>query len=151
MNEIEQAQKMFGEGHSCSQSILATFADRFNLDRVTALKLACSFGGGMGRQGMTCGAVTGSIMVLGLAAGRVDPEDEAARDRSDALVQEFFRRFKEKHTTLNCNELTGVEMACPEARTEANEAGTFDNVCPGLVGFAAEVVTELLELEKSGQ
>ena len=77
----------------------------------------------------------------------MDPEDEAARDRSDALVQEFFRRFQEKYNVMSCNELTGVDMSDPEARACGKEDGAYERVCPGVVGFAAELVTELLELE----
>jgi len=172
MAEASKAQKMFEDGHACSQAVLTAFAHRYNLPEELALKLSCSFGGGMGRQGMTCGAVTGALMVLGLAAGggmgrqgmtcgavtgalmvlglaagRVDPDDDAAREKNDVLVQEFFRRFQDKHNTLICNELTGIEMSCPDARTLGKEDGRFDQVCPGVVGFAAELVTELLEID----
>lgn len=147
MNEIKKAQMLFDEGHACSQSILTAFAGRYNLSSEMALRLAGSFGGGMGRQGMTCGAVTGALMVLGLHAGRLDPDDESSRDRNDALVQEFFRRFRDKFNTLDCNELTGLEMSCPAARDQGNKDGTFEKICPEIVCFAAEQVTELLEWE----
>jgi len=147
MREIDTAKKMFDDGHACSQAMLAAFAERYGLTQDLALKLATSFGGGMGRQGLTCGAVTGALMVLGLDAGRVDLEDDAARERTDALVEEFLRRFQEKHNYLNCNELTGVQMQDPEARAQAKEDGTFAAVCPGVVGYAAELVTELLEYD----
>ncbi len=146
MSEIEKAQQMFADGHTCSQAILTPFAARYGLPRELALKLACPFGGGMGRQGLTCGAVTGALMVLGLDAGRVELEDEAARERTDALVQEFFRRFQERHNALSCNELTGVQMSDAVARARGKEDGSFERVCPGVVGFAAELVTELLEI-----
>ncbi len=102
----------------------------------------------MGRQGMTCGAVTGALMVLGLETGRVDPDDDGAREQNDALVQDFFGRFQEKYKTLNCNELTGVQMSCPEARAQGKEDGSFERVCPGVVDFAAELVEELLNIPK---
>lgn len=147
MKESETAQKLFEEGHACSQAFLTAYAHHYGLSEEMALKLACSFGGGMGRQGLTCGAVTGALMVLGLDAGRTDPDDDAARDKNDALVQSFFKRFREKYNTLNCNELTGVEMAIPEARAKGKEDGKFQQVCPDVVGFAADLVTELLEID----
>ena len=147
MTEIKMAEKMFAEGHTCSQAVLTAFAHRYNLPQETALRLACSFGGGMGRQGLTCGAVTAALMVLGLDAGRVDVDDETSRDRNDALVQEFFRRFQKKFKTIDCNELTGIQMSCPDTRALAKEDGTFDKVCPAVVGYAAELVIELLGLE----
>lgn len=147
MSEISKAKKMFDDGHACSQAMVAAFASRYDLPEELALKVAGSFGGGMGRQGMTCGAVTGALMVIGLEAGQVELDDDASRDRTDALVQTFFKRFQAEYKTLNCNELTGVEMSCSEARAKGKEDGRFKQVCPGLVGFAAELVSELLEIK----
>ena len=141
----QTARRYFQQGHACSQSVLATFASRYGLDQTTALKLAAPFGGGMGRQGRQCGAVSGALMVLGLHGGRVDPEDEAARDRNDALVAEFLVRFREECGSLECNELTGVDMPDPVARAVAKDAGVFEGVCPDLVGRATELLVELLE------
>lgn len=147
MPEISKARSLFADGHTCSQAVLTAFASRYNLPEELALKMSCSFGGGMGRQGMTCGAITGAMMVLGLHAGRVDLADDVSRERNDALVQEFFARFKDKFKTFDCNELTGVEMSCADARALGKEDGSFERVCPGVVGFSAELVTELLEIE----
>ena len=49
---------------NCAQSVLTAFSDELGLDRNTALRLARGFGGGMGRTGKTCGAVTGAYMVI---------------------------------------------------------------------------------------
>ncbi len=147
MNESATAQKLFDEGHACSQSMLAAFAHRYNMPQELALKLSSSFGGGMGHQGMICGAVTGALMVLGLDSGRVHQDDDVSREKNDILVQKFFSRFLEKHNTLICNELTGVVMANPEARALGKEDGSFQNVCPAVVGFAADLVCELLEID----
>ncbi len=138
------ATSLFGQGHACSQAVLAAFAPRFGLDHVTALKLAAPFGGGMGRLGRQCGAVSGALMVIGLYGGRVDPDDDAARDRNDALVGEFMTRFEDHFGSSVCSELTGVDMRDPAARSAAKESGTFDRVCPGCVERAAELVEELL-------
>ena len=46
---------------------------------------------------------------------------------------------------MDCDELTGVQMSCPDTRALAKDDGTFDKVCPAVVDFAAELVTELLE------
>ena len=44
-------------------------------------RIASGFGGGIGRQGETCGAVTGGVMALGLIYGRDAAEDRDAADR----------------------------------------------------------------------
>jgi C_GCAxxG_C_C family probable redox protein len=91
--------------YTCSQAVFATYALEFGVDKETALKLACSFGGGMGCMGMTCGAVTGAYMVISLKHGRIAPEDNASREKSDELVKLFTQKFKERHDSkVNCND-----------------------------------------------
>ena len=145
MDAVDTAVQMFEEGYSCSQALLASFAPRYGLDRQTALKLASPFGGGMGRLGLNCGAISGALMVIGLHGGRTDPEDDETRDRNDALVREFMDRYRKENGSIMCNDLTGVDISDPEARAAGNEAGTFDRVCPNLVRYAATVVQELIE------
>ena len=145
MDPVTTAVQMFNDGYSCSQALLCSFAPRFGLDRETALKLASPFGGGVGRLGLNCGATSGALMVIGLHGGRIDPDDNATRDRNDALVQEFMARFRGEHGSHLCNDLTGIDISDPVARAAANETGLFDRVCPSLVGYAAALVLELIE------
>lgn len=145
MNAIDTAVQMFEEGYSCSQALLAAFAPRYGLDRQTALKLASPFGGGIGRLGLNCGAISGALMVIGLYGGRTDPDDEETRDRNEALVREFMDRYRKENGAIMCNDLTGVDINDPEARVAGKEAGVFDRVCPNLVRHAATVVQELID------
>jgi len=69
MSRVEEAVSCFADGFSCSQSIVSTYGTEFGVDREKALKISTGFGGGMGRLGGTCGAVTGAIMVIGLKYG----------------------------------------------------------------------------------
>ena len=145
MNAIETAVEMFEDGYSCSQAILVGFAPRYGLDRETALKLASPFGGGLGRQGLNCGAISGALMVIGLHGGRTEPDDDETRDRNDALVREFMERYRNHNGAIMCNDLTGVDISDPVARAAGKEAGTYDRVCPNLVRYAATLVQELIE------
>ena len=70
MSHTDLALSRFSEGFSCSQSVLAAFAPELGLDADAALRVSAAFGGGMGRLGDTCGAVTGALMVLGLRLRR---------------------------------------------------------------------------------
>ena len=65
MNNPERAVALFKEGFNCSQAVLAAYGEQFELKQELALRVAGAFGGGMGRMGETCGAVTGAIMVRG--------------------------------------------------------------------------------------
>jgi len=141
----KKAVSMFKEGHSCSQSIFAAFAPQLGLDEKTALKIACPFGGGMARMGDTCGAVTGAFMVIGLKHGRVDPEDEAAKEKTYALINRFVERFKSRNTHIACRDLLGYNIGNPKEHEIIEEKGLFDTLCPRLVQDATEILDELIQ------
>jgi C_GCAxxG_C_C family probable redox protein len=72
-NPPEIAVARFRQDFNCAQSVLVAFAPQLGMDESQALKLASPFGGGVVRRGQICGAVTGALMVLGLAQGRRIP------------------------------------------------------------------------------
>ena len=107
---------------NCCQSVLVAFAETCGLDRDTAYKLGTSFGGGV-RCGSACGALTGALMVLGLA-GRDLETGEA-----------FIRRFRARNGPVDCaGQLWGVSMA----------DGARKPHCDGLVYSAVELLEEFL-------
>ncbi len=64
----------FLKGYNCAQSVIAAFADIYPSDDIdTLLRLSASFGGGMGRLRMTCGAASGMFMLAGLENGSATP------------------------------------------------------------------------------
>ena len=71
MEETEALRARTDVHYNCCQSVLVPFADLCGLDKETAFKLGANFGSGM-RHGSTCGAVTGALMVLGLAGFRTN-------------------------------------------------------------------------------
>ncbi len=145
MDRIEKCVELFSKKNTCSQAILATYAPEFGVDREAALKLACSFGGGMGCMGMTCGAVTGAYMVISLKYGRIDPKDNVSRRKSDELVRLFTQKFKERHDgKVNCNDLLGYDRSNPEDVKIMREKGIFKKICPECVKDAAEILEEIL-------
>jgi len=64
MSRSEEALALFSSGFSCSQAVCAAYAEDLGMKRSDALRVAAGFGGGIGRTGGTCGAVSGAIMVL---------------------------------------------------------------------------------------
>jgi len=61
MNRIEQSVERFRAGHTCSQAVFSVYGSVLGLNEETALRIACPFGGGMGRRAEVCGAVTGAF------------------------------------------------------------------------------------------
>lgn len=140
--ELTTAIENFDQGFNCAQAVLAAFAPRHGLTREHALKVSCAFGSGMMR-GETCGAVTGSLMVIGLAHGRCRADDMQARSKTYALAQAFQDRFESLHGTCDCQELLGLDPTTPEGRQNALDRGLFESRCPI---FVRSAVTLLLDL-----
>lgn len=115
----ERAKQNFENGCNCAQAVLLAFSDRTGLDEATAMKLASSFGGGIGRLREVCGAVSGMLMAFGLicGAGNVPSHEEKAAHY--ALTQQLAAQFREKNGSILCRELLdGAQTApTPEART----------------------------------
>ena len=144
MNNPEKAVSILRDGFSCSQAILATFCEKFGLDKGVALKLADAFGGGMGRMGLTCGAVTGAFMVIGLRHGRMSAGDREAKEETIRLVREFVRRFKSRNETIVCRELPQCDIGTDEGFKHAEEQRLVRTLCPAFVAHAAEILDEIM-------
>ena len=120
MNHAQKARDLFLSGCSCSQAVFAAFADDFGMDQDTALRLASSFGGGMGGMRETCGAVSGMLMAAGLKCGHSDVGNLDIKTAHYARVRKLIDSFKAEHTTIVCRELLshlGELKKDPSART----------------------------------
>jgi len=108
------------------------------------LRAAGAFGAGMARTGETCGAVTGALMVIGLKHAKMRTDDDDARELCYALSQEFMDAFKDRHKSLLCRELLGVDVSTPEGMALVREKNLFTTICPRFVQEAAEILERLL-------
>jgi C_GCAxxG_C_C family probable redox protein len=140
----ERAAECFGSGFSCSQAVFAAFSEDLGLDREMALRIAQPFGGGIAGTGSTCGAVSGALLVIGLKHGRRRAEDNAAKEKTYALVSEFIDGFKARHGSIVCRELIGVDLGAPEGHAEAERRGVFRELCPRFVAGAVELLETIL-------
>ena len=97
--------RYYKKGFACSQSILMSFADEFDLSKKQAAALAAGFGSGMGRMHRTCGAVTGAFMVMGLKYGNSGSEDLDKKQMAYRKVRELNKNFEAVHGTSICKDL----------------------------------------------
>ena len=144
MSKVDLAVSCFEEGFSCSQALFSTYSPQFGLDREIALKVADAFGGGMGRMGEICGAVTGAFMVIGLKHGRTIADDKQSQGKTYSLVNEFASRFKSRNGSIVCRELLGYDISTPEGMNTAKEKKLFATLCPKYVRDAAEIIEQIL-------
>ena len=119
---VERAKALFKQGFNCSQAVCAACADIYGIDEQTALRIAASFGGGIGRMRQTCGAACGMFILAGLENGSATPGDAEGKKQNYTLVQDLAVKFKQENGSLICAELLGIapkpQEPTPEARTE---------------------------------
>ena len=139
----EEAVESFGAGYNCSQAVLSVFAEDFGLDGKLALKVSSGFGGGIGRGGDICGAVTGAVMVLGLKIFSPEADIQQSKAKVYEIVKEFKKRFKKRHGSIVCRRLLGCNIATAKGAARVVEDDLHNKVCAGLVRDAVEIVEEM--------
>ncbi len=94
---------------------------------------------------LTCGAVTGAFMVIGLKYGRTSADDWEAKQKTASLVREFAEKFEERHKSIVCKELLGCDISTDEGSKHAKESNLTGTICPKLVADAVEILEEILQ------
>ena len=108
-SRAQKAVELFKQGYNCSQAVFASCADIYGIkDENLALRLAASFGGGMGRMRLVCGAASGMFMLAGLHNGSATPHDNEGKMANYAFVQQLAGDFKSRYGSLICAELLGL-------------------------------------------
>ena len=128
----------FPNQYNCAQTVFSLHVEELGFSEQTALRLASGFGGGMACA-ETCGAVTGSYMVIGMRHGNVTSEPEA-KAKTRQMIQDFNTKFKKVHGTLICKELTGFDISTPEGSAKATEADVFHKQCPAFLKTACDIL-----------
>lgn len=136
----KRACTLFTGQCNCAQAILATFGPAAGLAEQDCLRIAAPFGGGLGRLGEVCGAVSGALMVLGLRYGGDTTRDAAAKAAVYERVRDFVDRFKARNQTIVCRELLGCDISTPEGRQQAQERTLHKTLCVKYVRDAAEIL-----------
>lgn len=138
-DKTEKVDSLFPD-YNCAQTIFNLFAPELGLDEITALKIASGFGGGMACA-ETCGAVTGSYMVIGLKHGHATTKPVDKTSTKDK-IKKFNRSFLNKHGSLKCKELTGYDISTPEGSDLAKQTGVFQTKCPEFIKTACKIIEE---------
>lgn len=146
MSRGERAKEYFLNGYNCSQAVLLSFSDLTGVDENTLLRVAQPFGGGMGRLRLTCGAVSGAVMALGLITG--GRNDAAGKNEAYANVQEFTKRFTAENGSVICGELLtgkGIKAETSPNAEKRTEGYYKKRPCPELCAQAADILEEYLK------
>jgi C_GCAxxG_C_C family probable redox protein len=120
-----------------------SFADDLKFSKELAQKMAAGFGGGMGKQQETCGAVTGAIMVLGLLKGEEVNNNDELKTAAYGGVRDLTRDFVASYKTTQCRDLIGCDLNTPEGSAKFEEENIMEKVCAPCVKKAVEILENL--------
>ncbi len=120
--KVSQGITYFKSGLNCAQSVALVFAAYYDIPDELMLRLAASFGGGIGRMRETCGAACGMFLLAGLEV--TNPSDTATADdnmpchatypdagvkkKNYEVVQQLAATFRQQTGSLLCKELLGL-------------------------------------------
>mgnify|MGYP002579084925 CR=1 FL=1 len=143
----KQSREYFKNGYNCAQSVLFVFCEECGLDRVSALKLSSSFGGGMGRLREVCGAVSAMFMVAGLKYGYFENNNDEKKTEHYKLIQDLAEKFRKENGSIICRELLGEDKDgyIPSKRTEEYYAA---RPCENLIASAVKIFEEYEKTRK---
>jgi len=145
MTRREMAEKNFESGYNCSQSVVLAFSDMLDVKSELLVKLASSFGGGMGRLREVCGAVTGMFMVIGILYG-YENETGEIKAKHYQRVQELAKRFEEGNGSIICRELLNISVKKDNPTPEARTTEYYKKrPCKELVGIATEILDNFIK------
>lgn len=146
MSRADKAEEYFRKGYNCSQSVVMAFCDVTGLNEETAAKISVCFGGGTGRMRLTCGALNGAFIVLGVMLSSSDGSVEN-KNSMYKIVQRAAARFKEKNGSINCGELLtgkGIKTNSSYISEERSESYYKKRPCIGCIRDAVNIAEYIL-------
>ncbi len=145
MTHMEKAEKLLHQQYHCSQALFGAFAEDFGLDLKTAFKISTCFGGGM-RQGGTCGCITASLLILGMALGFYDSQDRELEVYGNKKTDEFMKRFTTgMEGAVDCRDILGKDISRPKEMAEIRKEGLILRKCPQAMSISIEILEDILK------
>jgi C_GCAxxG_C_C family probable redox protein len=145
IDAIAQAGQYFSGGFNCTQSVLQALQSYYRLQDQQLWRTATGLGAGMGRQGLTCGAVTGACLAMGLVTSQTKQTQGVLglKEETYARVSELIRRFEAQFGTTSCRVMTGCDLRTPQGQADFKTNQISDRVCYPAVRLAVEAVIDI--------
>ena len=141
----DKAIAYFKSGLNCAQAVLTAYSDDLNFDSNLALSVSCGFGGGMGRLQETCGAVTGSFMVLGIYNSKKYTDNQDKKEETYSMIQKFNDKFTSIHGSTDCKSLLKCDLKTEEGRRYVKENNLNEIICEKCISDSIRIIEELFK------
>ena len=120
-------------GYNCAQAVACALAPEIGADTEACYVLSEGFGGGMGGQTETCGAISGGVMAVGQVSSGGTALSGTTKKRTYELTRELVERFGAKNGSTICRELKGAGCEHGPLRS-----------CPGCIEDAVKITAEII-------
>jgi C_GCAxxG_C_C family probable redox protein len=144
MNKPEIVSEYMKKGYNCAQSVIKAYAGDVGMNEEDGVKMASVLGGGIGRTGHICGAVSGAALVIGMKFGSTDNTDKHSRDKAYQKANELLEKFSAQNKSVLCKDLLGYDISTKEGLKQARESGVMVQKCPALVSSAAKILESII-------
>jgi C_GCAxxG_C_C family probable redox protein len=132
------------DGFNCAQVVAVEYYEAVGKSKRDILAAASGFGGGIGRQGLTCGALTGAVIIIGLAIGQNEPLESNSKELTYKYINEFFTKFKDEYGAFTCKDLLGSDISTSEG-LELLRNGYYRERCSGFIEISISILDDILK------
>lgn len=147
MSKAEIAADYMKKGYNCAQSVIKAYAGDVGMNEEDAVKMASALGGGIGRTGHICGAVSGAALIIGMKFGSTDNTAKHSRAKAYQKAKELLEKFSAQNKSVLCKDLLEYDISTKEGLKQARESGVFIQKCPLLVSSAAKILEDIISSE----
>lgn len=142
----EIAYQNFTSGLACSQAVALAFKEEIGIDAELLSDMTLGFGGGIGRQRLVCGAVSGMVMAISALCAKGKSKVELYK-----VIQDACADFKKEFGSLICAELLGekpLEKPNPNAEERTPEYYK-KRPCAEICRIAGEIAEKYIKTNRS--
>lgn len=129
--------------YGCAESTFVALKSVFNLPDPEDSAAAMALNGGIAWTGGACGAVTGAALAIGMLAERRIPDHARAKRVARELVAALMAAFADRHGSLDCRALVGLDLRAPGAHERFIASGAWRVGCMAQIEFAVARVATL--------
>ncbi len=147
----EMAKEIFAKGPNCAESVVMALlaSNKAGLTKED-IRFASGFGGGIGKHGLTCGALTGAVIAVSSVYGRKDPTalndyalikaELSSENGLYTILNKLTTEFKKEVGSTVCKEIIDIPGE--------NAAKLKFEKCQNAVGIAASLAYEYININK---
>lgn len=136
---IERARALFiteDHVHGCAETTLIVLQEAYGLPDPADSSAAMALNGGLAWSGGPCGAITGAAMAAGRLAARRIADHKEAKSVARAITAELMADFQQEFGSINCRDLTGLDISTEEGHAAFIENQVWHTTCMAQIEFA---------------